>query len=64
MQRKNPGSALRIRKDILIHIGTSVACAIGPSVNSIQNRETHHVNILLQCKYLFFEQPNRKGSHP
>jgi hypothetical protein len=30
---------------------TSVACAIGPSVNSLQNRETQHVNFVLQCMY-------------
>jgi hypothetical protein len=40
---------------------TSVACAIGPSVNPLQNRETQHVNIVLQCMYPFFEQPNMKG---
>jgi len=28
---------------------TSVACAIGPSVNPLQNTETQHVNIVLQC---------------
>jgi hypothetical protein len=33
-----------------------VACAVGPSVNPLQNRETH-VNIVLQCMYPFFEQP-------
>jgi len=37
-------------------IFTSVACAVGPSVNKIQNRETQHVNIVLQ-------QPNMKGNH-
>jgi hypothetical protein len=43
---------------------TSVACAIGPSVNSLlQNRETQHVNIVLQCMSRFFEQPNMKGNH-
>ncbi len=31
-----------------IFIITSVACAIGPSVNPLQNRETQHVNIVLQ----------------
>jgi hypothetical protein len=31
------------------------------SVNPLQNRETQHVNIVLQCMYRFFEQPNRKG---
>jgi hypothetical protein len=43
---------------------TSVACAIGPSVNPLQNRETQHVNTVLQCMYQFFEQPNMKGNHP
>jgi hypothetical protein len=37
-----------------------VAYAIGPSVNPLQNRETQHVNIVLQCMYPFFEQPNMK----
>jgi hypothetical protein len=32
-------------------VGTSVACAIGPSVNPLQNRETQHVNIVLQHMY-------------
>jgi hypothetical protein len=40
-----------------------VACAIGPSVNPYQNRETQHVNIVLQGMYWFFEQPNMKGNH-
>ncbi len=30
---------------------TGVACAVGPSVNALQNRETQHVNIVLQCMY-------------
>jgi hypothetical protein len=42
---------------------TSVACAVGPSMNPLQNRETQHVNIVLQCMYRFFEQPNMKGNH-
>jgi hypothetical protein len=42
---------------------TSVACAVGPSVNPLQNRETQHVNIVLQCMCQFFEQPNMKGNH-
>ncbi len=42
---------------------TSVACAIGPSVNPLQNRATQHVNIVFQCMYQFFEQPNMKGNH-
>jgi len=44
-------------------VNTSVACAVGPSVNPLQNRETPHVSIVLQCKYQFFEQPNMKGNH-
>ncbi len=38
----------------------SVACAVGPSVNPLQNRETQHVNIVLQCMYQFFEQKSLK----
>jgi len=30
---------------------TSVACAVGPTVNPLQNRETQHANIVLQCMY-------------
>jgi hypothetical protein len=33
---------------------TSVACAVDPSVKPLQNRETQHVNIVLQCMYRFF----------
>jgi tRNA uridine 5-carbamoylmethylation protein Kti12 len=44
-------------------ITTSVACALGPSVNPLQNRETQHVNNVLQCMYRFFEQPNMKRNH-
>ncbi len=44
-------------------IYTSVACAVGPSVNPLQNRETQHANIVLQCMYRVFEQPNMKGFH-
>jgi hypothetical protein len=40
---------------------TSVTYAIGPSVNLLQNRETQHVNMVLQCMNQFFEQPNMKG---
>jgi hypothetical protein len=32
-------------------ICTSVACAVGPSVNPLQNKETQHVNIVLQWRY-------------
>jgi hypothetical protein len=42
---------------------TSVACAIGTSVNPLQNREIQYVNNVLQCMYQFFEQPNMKGNH-
>ncbi len=42
---------------------TSVACAVGPSVNPLQNTKTQHVNIVLQCTDQFFEQPNIKGNH-
>jgi hypothetical protein len=34
---------------------TNVAYDIGPSANPLQNRETQHVNIVLQCMYQFFE---------
>jgi hypothetical protein len=40
-----------------------VACVVGPSVNPLQNRETQHVTIALQCLYQIFEQPNMKGNH-
>jgi len=43
---------------------TSVACAVDPSVNPLQNKETQHVNIVLQCMYKFFEEPIMKGNHP
>jgi hypothetical protein len=36
---------------------------VGPNVNPLQNKETQHVNILLQCMYQFFEEPNMKGIH-
>jgi hypothetical protein len=42
---------------------TNVPYAIGPGVNPLQNRETQHVNIVLQCMYQTFEQPNMKGNH-
>jgi hypothetical protein len=44
-------------------IYTSMACAVSTSVNSLLNRETQHVNIVSQCMYWFFEQPNMKGNH-
>ncbi len=45
-------------------IYTCVAYGVGPSVNPLQYRETQqHVNIVLQCMYPVFEQPNMKGFH-
>ncbi len=44
-------------------IYTCVAYGVGPSVNPLQYRETQHVNIVLQCMYQVFEQPNMKGFH-
>jgi len=41
-------------------ISTNVAYTIGPTMKSLQNRETQHENIVLQCMYLFFEYS--KGS--
>jgi hypothetical protein len=41
-------------KNLFITISI-VACAIGPSVNPLQNRETQHVNIVSLCMYGFFE---------
>jgi hypothetical protein len=38
-------------------------CAVGSSANSLQNKETQHVNIVLQCKCQYVEQPNMKGNH-
>jgi hypothetical protein len=32
-------------------IWTSVVCVVDPGVNPLQNRETQHVNIVLQCMY-------------
>jgi hypothetical protein len=40
-----------------------MAFAVGPSVNPLQNSETQDVNIVLQCMYRFFKQPNMKGNH-
>ncbi len=48
---------------LCVIIFTSVASAIGPSVNPLQNRETQYVNIVLQCMYWFFEQPHMEGNH-
>jgi hypothetical protein len=36
---------------ILLLKMTSVACAVGPSVNPLQNRGIQHVNIVLQSMY-------------
>jgi hypothetical protein len=58
-----PFESFYSKRGIYILITTSVACAIGPSVNPLQNRETQHVNIVLQYMYQFFEQPNMKGNH-
>ncbi len=44
-------------------IDSTVACVVNPSMNPLQNREIQHVNIVLQCMYWFFEQPNMKGKH-
>ncbi len=44
-------------------VTTSVACAVGPSVNPLQSRETQHVKIVLHCMDLLFEQQNMKGNH-
>ncbi len=45
-------------------MATSVACAVGPKCEPITKiGETQHVNIVLQCMYRFFEQPNMKGNH-
>jgi hypothetical protein len=46
-----------------LFIYINVACADGPSVNPLQNREIQHVNIVLQSMYPYFEQPNMKGNH-
>jgi hypothetical protein len=52
-----------ILKQLLYVICASVARADGPSLNPLQNRETQHVNIVLQCMYWLFEQPNMNGNH-
>jgi len=44
-------------------IYSSMAYVVGASVNSLQNRETQQVNIVLQCMYRVFEHPNMKGNH-
>jgi len=45
----------------LIPKSTSVTgVVVGPSVNPLQNRETQHVNIVLQCMYWFFEHEKWK----
>jgi len=60
--QSNPGIKVHTKINLLID-QTSVACAVGPGVNPLQNRETQHVNIVLQCMCRFFEQPNMKGIH-
>jgi hypothetical protein len=60
---QGPTIAHLLHKITYFFIYTSVACAVGPSVNPLQNRETQHVNIILQCTYWFFEQSNMKGNH-
>jgi hypothetical protein len=40
---------------------TTVASAIGPSVNPVQNREMQHVNIVLQHMYQLFEHLELNG---
>ncbi len=41
---------------------TRVACAIGPRVNPLQNKETQYMTLF--CKvYPIFEELNMKGSH-
>jgi hypothetical protein len=32
-------------------------------VNPLQNKETKHINIVLECMYQFFEKLNMKGNH-
>jgi hypothetical protein len=32
-------------------------------LNPLQNKETQHVNIVLQCMYRFLEEPNMIGNH-
>jgi hypothetical protein len=48
-------SKIKVPNQKLQIILTSVTCALGPSVNPLQNREIQHVNIVLQCTYQFFE---------
>ncbi len=59
----NGSHKYKTNKIPLLHRWTSVACAVGPSVSPLQNKETQHVNIVLQCMYQFFKQPNMKGNH-
>jgi hypothetical protein len=56
-----PFESIYSKRGIYILITTSVVCAIGRSVNPLQNRETQHVNIVLQYMYQFFEQQNMKA---
>jgi hypothetical protein len=50
--QSNPGIKVHTKINLLIDHQTSVACAVGPGVNPLQNRETQHVNIVLQCMYV------------
>ncbi len=51
------------KQTTLLYRYINETCAIGPSVSPLQNRENQHVNIVLECIYLFFEQPNMKGNN-
>jgi hypothetical protein len=41
-----------------------VACADGPTMNPLQNKEIEYMNIDLECMHQFFEKLNMKGNHP
>ncbi len=43
----------KLRK--LLIILPSVAFVVGPRMNPLQQKETQHVNIVLQCMYGFFK---------
>jgi hypothetical protein len=60
---KIDSSPIPMHKLIQHPIYTSMAYVVGTSVNPLQNRESQHVNIVLQCMYRFFEHPNIKGNH-
>jgi hypothetical protein len=42
-------------RPFLVSNPINVCYVVGPNVNPLQNRETQHVNIFLQCMYQFFE---------